>query len=116
MASYLSYLKLNIKIMKKNLLLLSISFFCASTFLSAQEPLKEAAIKTAEQIERKDSTSIDAQQEPTKKESSSAKKEAKSEGQNKMAINEQGVNKVKPKKKAAAKTKPDSTAEPKEKK
>ncbi len=103
--------------MKKNLLILSISLLCMNTFIVAQEPLKETAAKTAEQIERKDTTKLEAQQEPAKKESSSAKKEAKSEGQNKMAINEQGVNKVKPKKKAAAaKTKPENTSETKEKK
>lgn len=53
--------------MKKNLLILSISFLCINTFIVAQEPLKETAAKTAEQMERKDTTKLESQQEPAKR-------------------------------------------------
>jgi|GEM_PF-6837860 hypothetical protein len=94
--------------MKNYLLTFSITIISMS-FSTAQETIKDATIKTAAAVERKDTIATPQQQEPAKKDAKADKKESKSEGQNKMAINEQGVNKTKPKARKSSTSSTDTT-------
>jgi hypothetical protein len=103
--------------MKTRLLTLSIAFL-AINFVNAQETIKDATLKSASVSERNDSIALGqpTQQEPKKADAKTDKKESKSEGQNKMAINEQGVNKTKPKARKSTSAGTDSTKSTEKKK
>lgn len=96
--------------MKNHLLTLSIAFLSVGIG-NAQETIKDASVKSASIVERKDSVALEqnSQQEPKKSDAKADKKESKNESPNKMAINEQGVNKTKPKARKSSTSNADTT-------